>query len=101
MPTFISTNNACERGVGPVVIHRKTGLGSQSERGSEFVARMQTIAATLREKGESLSAFIGAIARAVLAADPAPELLGRIGAAHGSALASFTAHGLTKVDLQP
>ena len=70
------TNNVAERAVRPVVIHRKTSLGSQSERGSEFVARMQTIAATLRQKGESLSDFVGAIARAVLSAGPAPKLLG-------------------------
>ena len=82
MWTFVSvagvepTNNIAERAVRPVVIHRKTSLGSQSERGSKFVARMQTAAATLRQQGRSLHQFISAVARAVLVAAPEPKLLG-------------------------
>ncbi len=72
------TNHVAERALSPVVIHRKTGLGGQSERGSEFVARMQTVAATPRHKEGSLSSIIiGAAARAVLGDGPAPKLLGQ------------------------
>ena len=82
MWTFVSvdgvepTNNVAERAVRPVVIHRKTSLGSQSKRGSDFVARMQTASATLRQRGESLFLFVGNVARAVLVAGPEPKLLG-------------------------
>ncbi len=82
MWTFVSvdgvepTNNAAERAVRPVVIHRKTSLGSQSKRGSDFVARMQTAAATLRQRGESLYQFIGDVTTAVLVGTPQPKLLG-------------------------
>lgn len=82
MWTFVSvvgvepTNNVAERAVRPVVIHRKTSLGSQSERGSDFVARMQTVAATLRQQGGSLFQFVGDVARAILTVAPEPKLLG-------------------------
>ena len=82
MWTFVSvegvepTNNVAERAVRPVVIHRKTSLGSQSRRRSDFVARMQTASATLRQQGESLFRFVGDVARAVLVAAPQPKLLG-------------------------
>ncbi len=70
------TNNVAERAVRPVVIHRKTSLGSQSKRGSDFVARMQTASATLRQRGGSLFQFVGDVARAVLVAAPEPKLPG-------------------------
>jgi len=82
MWTFVSvegvepTNNVAERAVRPVVIHRKTSLGSQSVRGSDFVARMQTASATLRQQGDSLFRFVSDVARAVLVAAPEPKLLG-------------------------
>lgn len=76
LPGIEPTNNVAERAVRPVVIHRKTSLGSQSKRGSEFVASMQTIAATLRQSGASLSEFVGDVARAVLVGSPVPKLLG-------------------------
>ena len=69
------TNNVAERAVRPAVIHRKTSLGSQSERGSRFVERMQTASATLRQRGRSLNDFIVDVAHAVLADGPSPKLL--------------------------
>ncbi|MCP5024538.1 MAG: IS66 family transposase, partial [bacterium] len=62
--------------VRPVVIHRKTSLGSQSESGSRFIERMQTASATLRQKGRSLNDFIVNVAHAVLGDKPSPKLLG-------------------------
>lgn len=41
------TNNAAERALPPAVIGRRTGLGSQSALGSQFVARMLTVMLTL------------------------------------------------------
>ena len=70
------TNNIAERAVRPIVIHRKTSLGSQSERGSRFVERMQAVSATLRQSGRSLNEFIVNVAHAVLADGPSPKLLG-------------------------
>ena len=69
------TNNAAERAIRPLVIHRKTSLGSHSKRGSEFVARMNTAVATLRRAGRDVHDFILEVAHAVLGAGPVPELL--------------------------
>ena len=69
------TNNIAERAVRPVVILRKTSLGSQSERGSRYIERMQTCSATLRRAGQNVCDFITQVAHAVLAAGPAPKLI--------------------------
>ncbi len=69
------TNNAAERALRPVVIHRKTSLGSQSERGSRFLERTHTVAATLRRAGRSIHGFIRGVAHAVLEGGPVPVLL--------------------------
>ncbi len=70
------TNNVAERALRPMVIHRKTSLGSRSGRGSDFVARMQTVAATLKRSGRSVSEFVRAVTRSVLAGEPEPTLVG-------------------------
>lgn len=81
MYTFIEhegvepTNNIAERAVRPVVIHRKTSLGSQSNRGSRFIERMHTVSATLKMTGRSVSGFVIDVAHTVLAGAPAPKLL--------------------------
>ncbi len=69
------TNNAAERAIRPAVILRKTSLGTQSERGSRYVERMQTVSATLRQARRSLRDFIAEVARAVLQGQPSPKLL--------------------------
>ena len=81
MWTFIETegieptNNVAERAVRPVVIHRKTSLGSQSDRGSRFVERMQTASATLKLTGRSLRDFVVDVANHVLGGAAPPALL--------------------------
>ena len=81
MRTFIEadniepTNNIAERAIRPVVLLRKTSLGTQSDRGSRFVERMQTASATLKKTGRSLHDFIGEVAHAVLHGQPSPKLL--------------------------
>ncbi|QDV05531.1 Transposase IS66 family protein [Planctomycetes bacterium Poly30] len=69
------TNNVVERTVRPGVILRKTSLGSQSDRGSRFVERMQTASATLKLTGRSLRDFVLDVAHHVLAGAAAPALL--------------------------
>jgi len=69
------TNNAAERALRPVVIHRKTSLGSQSDRGSRYLERSHTVSATLRRAGRSIHAFIRAVAHAVLGGGAVPALL--------------------------
>jgi transposase len=82
MYTFIEhegvepTNNVAERAVRPIVIHRKTSLGSQSDRGSRFIERMHTASATLKKTGRSVSGFVIDVAHAILTGAPAPKLLG-------------------------
>jgi len=44
------------------VIHRKTSLGTQSDRGSRFVERIQTVSATLKQTGRSISKFVHGVA---------------------------------------
>ena len=74
-PGVEPTNNTAERAVRPLVIHRKTSLGSQSERGSRFIERMNTCSATLRRSGRGLAEFIDQVVHAVLTGGPAPKLL--------------------------
>ena len=69
------TNNVAERAVRPVVIHRKTSFGSQSNRGSRFIERMQTVAATLTLSGRSRHDFVVGVARHVLGKAALPALL--------------------------
>ena len=70
------TNNVAERAIRPIVIQRKTSLGSQSSRGSDFIARMQTVVATAKRQGRNLLGFIGGITRSILSDETAPKLLG-------------------------
>jgi transposase len=69
------TNNAAERALRPMVIHRKTSLGSQSDRGSRYLERSHTVSAPLRRAGRSIHDFIHAVAKAVLGGGEVPTLL--------------------------
>jgi len=68
------TNNDAERAIRPVVLARKMSLGTQSERGSRFVERMQTASGTLARRGQSLFGFIRQAAESALGHGPAPTL---------------------------
>ncbi len=82
MWTFIETenveptNNIAERAIRPAVILRKTSLGTQGERGSRLVERMQTISVTLKKTGRSLHGFIGEVTHTVLPGATLPKQLG-------------------------
>ena len=62
--TFVSTvgvdptNNAAERALRPAVIWRKTSFGSQSQRGSQFVARLMTVTSSLKAQGRNILDFL-------------------------------------------
>jgi transposase len=74
-PGVEPTNNAAERALRPLVIHRKTSLGTESDRGERFLERMHTVVETLRRKGESTHEFLRGVAQAVLSGGPLPRLL--------------------------
>ncbi len=82
MWTFIETenveptNNIAERAIRPAVILRKTSLGTQSERGSRLVERMQTVSVTLKKTGRNLHDFVGEVTHAVLHGARLPKQLG-------------------------
>jgi transposase len=54
----VLTNNAAERALRAGVIKRKISYGTQSWRGARFVARMLTVAQTLRQQGRRVYDFL-------------------------------------------
>jgi len=52
------TNNSAEQALRPAVIWRNLSFGSQSETGSEFVARMLTVNHSLKLQGRSVLDFL-------------------------------------------
>ena len=51
------TNNAVEQALRPAVIWRRTSFGSQSASGSQFVARLLSVVASLKAQGRVMSAI--------------------------------------------
>jgi len=68
------TNNDAERAIRPAVMARKTSFGTQSDRGSRFVERMQTATGTLARRDQSLFGFVQLAAASALGQGPAPSL---------------------------
>lgn len=73
-PGVEPTNNDAERAVRPAVIYRKSSFGAQSDRGSRFVERMQTVAGTLARRQQNLFGFVRQAAVAALGQGEAPSL---------------------------
>ena len=69
------TNNAAERAVRPAVLWRKGSFGTQSAKGSRFVERIMTAAATCRQQGRNIVEYINEACSARLHGHPAPSLL--------------------------
>jgi transposase len=69
------TNNAAERAIRPIVLWRKRSFGSQSDRGSRFVERMMTVAATLKRQKRNIVDFITHATQADLTHTRKPSLL--------------------------
>jgi transposase len=69
------TNNVAERALRPAVLWRKGSFGSDAEAGSRFAERLLTVAATCRQQGWGLLAFLVAAGEAALRGSPPPSLL--------------------------
>lgn len=69
------TNNAAERAIRPAVIWRRTSFGSQTQTGSEFVARMLTVLTTLKSQKRNVLEFMTQAVVAARGGKTAPSLL--------------------------
>jgi transposase len=69
------TNNAAERAIRPAVIWRRTSFGSQTEAGSNFVARMLTVVTTLKSQHRNVLEFMTQAVIAARGGKTAPSLL--------------------------
>jgi transposase len=69
------TNNPAERALRPVVLWRKSSFGTQSRTGSEFVERMLTVVATLRQQQRQVLQYVIAACQAAFYHQPPPSLL--------------------------
>ena len=74
-PGVEPTNNVAERALRPAVIWRNTSFGSQSQAGSEFVARMLTVSSSLKAQGRSLLDFLTESCQAYRFDSAAPSLI--------------------------
>jgi len=69
------TNNAAERALRRSVIWRRRSFGSQSEAGSRFVERMQTVVITLRQQKRDVLGFLTQACQAAISGTDPPSLL--------------------------
>ncbi len=69
------TNNAAERAIRPAVIWRRTSFGSQSQAGSNFVARMLTVVTTLKSQKRHILDFMTKSVLAARSGTAPPSLL--------------------------
>jgi hypothetical protein len=74
-PGIEPTNNAAEQSLRPAVIWRRLSFGSQSEAGSQFVARMLTVITTLKVQGRDVLEFLTQVCKAARFGEPMPSLL--------------------------
>lgn len=75
IPGVEPTNNAAERAIRPAVIWRKLSYGTESEEGSEFVARMMTVVMTLKMQGRSILTYMTHACEAARRGEQPPSLL--------------------------
>ena len=69
------TNNAAEQALRPAVIWRHLSFGSQSEAGSQFVARILTVITTLKLQQRDVLEFLTQACKAARFGEPMPSLL--------------------------
>jgi transposase len=69
------TNNAAEQAIRSAVIWRRLSFGSQSQAGSQFVARMMTVVASLKAQKRDVLDFLTQACRAARFDQPMPSLL--------------------------
>jgi transposase len=73
------TNNSAERALRPAVIWRNLSFGSQSQAGSEFVARMLTVNHSLKLQGRSVLDFLTQSCLAARLGMQPPSLIPTVG----------------------
>jgi transposase len=69
------TNNASERSLRGAVLWRKVSFGTQSERGSRFVASLLTVLMSCQQQGRNTLRYLTACCRAFYANHPIPSLV--------------------------
>jgi transposase len=69
------TNNAAERALRHAVLWRRSSFGTDSRAGSDFVERILTVTATLRQQGRNVLDYLTLACTAALRNAPAPSLL--------------------------
>lgn len=74
-PGIEPTNNAAEQALRSAVIWRRLSFGSQSEAGSQFVARMLTVISSLKLQERDVLDFLTQACKASRFGDPMPSLL--------------------------
>jgi transposase len=74
-PGVEPTNNAAERALRPAVLWRKGSFGTQSDAGNLFVARILSAAATCKQHGRPLLAYLTDACTAAQGGLPVPSLL--------------------------
>src|SRR6266508_3078417 len=75
VPGMEPTNNAAERAIRPAVLWRKGCLGTQSDAGTLFVARMLSVTATCKQHRRPLLAYVTDVCTAAQRGLPSPSLL--------------------------
>jgi len=74
-PGVEPTNNAAEQALRPAVIWRRTSFGSQSEAGSQFVARMLSVVTSLKAQKRDVWDFLTLVCQAARFDLPMPSLI--------------------------
>jgi transposase len=69
------TNNASERSLRGAVLWRKVSFGTQSERGSRFVASILTVLLSCQQQHRTALAYLTACCQAFYANRPVPSLV--------------------------
>jgi transposase len=69
------TNNAAERSLRGAVLWRNVSFGTQSERGSRFVASMLTVRMSCQQQHRNALMYLTACCQAFYAQQPVPSLL--------------------------
>jgi transposase len=69
------TNNAAERSLRAAVLWRKVSYGTQSARGSRYVASMLTVLMSCQQQGRNALAYLTACCQAFYASRPIPSLV--------------------------
>ena len=69
------TNNAAEQAVRSGVLWRKGSFGTQSADGSQFVERMMTVVATLKQQKRNVLEYLTSVCSAQIRDENVPSLL--------------------------